>query len=1581
MKVSAIIRKSLKVVAWTLMSLMLLLMGVLILLYSPWSQDNLRRYLVNTLNEQGMDARIDSFSLRFPLDVELGGVEMSLPGDERIKAGKLTASVRILPLLKGEAKISRAELDSGFFSIGNPDTTMFMTIHGDKILLSDASVGLANMDIDLSHGVIDGGRVALTLNPDTTAADTTATSAPTKMKVNVRDLDLRDFQYSMRMLPTIDSLGAAIPEAKAKGIAIDLLKQTIGVGSFTGDGLDAAYIAPDSATIAATPVVPPSTSTSAPWTIRIDTIGFTDSKALYTTQGVKPLPGLDFTYIQADSLTLGIHDFYNQATTVKVPISLTATERCGVTLTATGALDIDSVGTNLVGFHVTTPNATDLSFNALLGMGDMTTDPATPLKLNLAGELAMDDARLMFPAFMPYFVALPEGSMLKALADINGTSGNLDIKDLSLLLNGVVSLRANGNVQNAFDFANIGGNIDLEGSLIDLNSIKNAILDKKTASQFNVPLTTLDGHVSMHRGHIKGDLAAKTHDGKISLDADWNSRLEDYDVVLSTDRFPVNAFMPLMGVGQVSADVMARGHGYNPFKPTMKLDADMRVKQAVYQGYDYSGIEATAKIADGHADIDLSSNNPNARFDLTANGNLTGDEYKWVANLDGQRIDLQALKLSETEAVLTANLDANATMSPNFKNIDAALTINSLDYTDEITTTNVRDVYAHLTATDSTTNLSLRNRDLHASVFSQAPLDTIMNSFTRVSEIMDAEIKAMVINVDTLQKALPPFVFDLDAGSDNMLTDLLKESRTKFKNLHIKALNDQSLSLGGRLLELTTPTMALDTIGLDISQYGDKLVLDGKVENRPGTFDEWAHVKLVGLMSKNKLGLHVSQENIEDKEGYNLGLQASVADSTVTINFTPTDPTIAYMPWTINEDNFIEWSFAHKHLDANLHMHSATSSLAIYTNHIEGQDDHQEELVIDINDIQLADWIKLNPFAPPITGALSADMKLSVEDNTQLNGKGFIDLKDFNYGKKRVGDVHANLDLSTAKGDFVRANAELLIDGQKSVTLTGALNDTTAASPLAMDLSLIHFPLKALNPFLPADVAQLRGNLNGSMDVTGEGTDPKLNGWLQLDSTAVRLAMTGTDYEFNDVKIPVENNLVQFNNFAVRGTNENPMTLNGTVDIRSFSDPKIDLILAASDMQIVNTTKAPRGADIFGRAWIDLVATAKGNMEFMQVDAELTLRSGTNVTYVMPEMANALAAQQNADMVKFVNFADTSAVLAADTVAKSQLALLVNAELTIQNGSTVNLYLSNNGRDRVSLQPNGSVDLSMQPFGEPRLTGRINLPKGFARYNVPVIGEKSFDLDESSYVAFNGDMMNPTLNIHAVDVVKANVTQQGQNSRLVNFDVTLGITGTLNRMNAAFDLSTTDDITVANELQSMSAEQRANQAMNMLLYNVYSGPGTRADSNLSGNAVYSFLTSQLNSWAANTIKGVDLTFGVDQYNRTLNGSTSQTTSYSYQVSKSLFNDRFKIVVGGNYSTDANSEENFSQNLIKDISFEYFLNRAQTMYIRLFRHTGYESILEGEITKTGVGFVFKRRAPRFKQLFIPNRKKKEDNESK
>ena len=54
-----------------------------------------------------------------------------------------------------------------------------------------------------------------------------------------------------------------------------------------------------------------------------------------------------------------------------------------------------------------------------------------------------------------------------------------------------------------------------------------------------------------------------------------------------------------------------------------------------------------------------------------------------------------------------------------------------------------------------------------------------------------------------------------------------------------------------------------------------------------------------------------------------------------------------------------------------------------------------------------------------------------------------------------------------------------------------------------------------------------------------------------------------------------------------------------------------------------------------------------------------------------------------------------------------------------------------------------------------------------------------------------------------------------------------------------------------------------------------------------------------------------------------------------------------------------------------------------MYVRLFRHTGYESILEGEITETGVGFVIRKKLLRLGDLFRLTKRsaeKRQRNES-
>ena len=277
----------------------------------------------------------------------------------------------------------------------------------------------------------------------------------------------------------------------------------------------------------------------------------------------------------------------------------------------------------------------------------------------------------------------------------------------------------------------------------------------------------------------------------------------------------------------------------------------------------------------------------------------------------------------------------------------------------------------------------------------------------------------------------------------------------------------------------------------------------------------------------------------------------------------------------------------------------------------------------------------------------------------------------------------------------------------------------------------------------------------------------------------------------------------------------------------------------------------------------------------------------------------------------------------------------------------------------------GNLAFTMNPLGDMRLSGRYLLTGGTVQYNPPVIAQKVFRIQPGGYVEWLGDVADPSFNITAVESVRANVSSDGENSRAVNFNISINIRNTLTDLAISFDLSAPEDLTMQNQLNSLTAEQRANQAMNLLIYNTYTGPGTSARVS-SENPLNTFIQKELNQWAQNNLKGVDLSFGIDSYGQ--DDPNGQHTDYSYRLSKNLFSNRIRAVIGGKFSTDSDPSQNLRENLIDDISIEYMLDKRDNMYIKLFRHTGYESILEGEITETGVGFVIRKRLSRLGDLF-------------
>lgn len=88
---------------------------------------------------------------------------------------------------------------------------------------------------------------------------------------------------------------------------------------------------------------------------------------------------------------------------------------------------------------------------------------------------------------------------------------------------------------------------------------------------------------------------------------------------------------------------------------------------------------------------------------------------------------------------------------------------------------------------------------------------------------------------------------------------------------------------------------------------------------------------------------------------------------------------------------------------------------------------------------------------------------------------------DLYYGKQRVGNFNLNVDYQLDSLGRQEAQADLEIDDKKVLTLNGLL-DNQAENPVRLNLSIDEFPLAIANPFLPSEMAQLQGYLNGKWE-------------------------------------------------------------------------------------------------------------------------------------------------------------------------------------------------------------------------------------------------------------------------------------------------------------------------------------------------------------------------------------------------------------------------------------------------------------------------------------------------------------------
>lgn len=1573
--------KVLKWVGISLGALVLLLVLLPFTLYIPWVQNVAKNYACRWASEAtGMEISIDRILIEFPLDVSVDGVLiLDQQRDTMVQAANLTAGVAFMPLLKLQVEVDEAQLTDGYYKMHAEDSSMHLKARVNHALVKGIEVDLNKNAVSVSDALLRGGDVSLDYLPYM-AVEKPDTAATAPWHVEMGKIALEQVNYSMRMLPAIDRLTTYVARAELNNGVVDTGDKIVDVKSLEIDSVDCRYYYLSEADARAYDASHPPVSDvhyekadSLPWRVTGHHLNLTNGSAVYAVAGKSPADGLDMNHLALTGVNIELDSLINEGIKTSLCIrQLTARERCGLDLrSGKGFVALDENSITARGVELKTMMS-ELRVDAYLDNSFLDSrNPTGRANVNTDMSIALQEVAQAMPAMRPVLGNIPQYKPLTVTGSMSGSPQMMMIDNLVANLPGYARAQVGGNVYNVMDMNRLAGDIDFDVDIANVDFVKPTLMDMAMRKQVDIPPMSLTGNASFGGGEYSGAGRVKLATGELLADGRFSGSAERYRLDATMNSFPVNRFLPKMGVGELTGHIMLEGNGLDISRPTTSVNARVDMASVGYNGTVYRDLYADVRLSNGAASGTLRSYNKNCDIDMDFSGSISGNEYRFMAEGAIKDLNLNALGLYKGECYGRMNLAAQGVVNLKTMNNDVTLDVTNMNWHfdgDEFFTNSARATFF---SADSVVRATLDNEDTQLRFAADCGVDTLLSRFKRSADIAMMQVDKKWINIDTLQQALPPFNLSLDMGYNGLVQRYARKYNVNFKDATMRVRNDTTINIHGAVSSLLYGTTQIDTLTIHATEYKNKyLAFAVHMGNKPGTWDEFATVDVHGGVLGSTVDFLVEQRNIKGQQGYRVGLNAKLDKDMIDVRLFPKEPVIGYRKWSVNDGNYVNVNYVNLDMNANLRLQSDSSAVAVTTvpNEARGRDD----IRVQLENIILEEWMQLLPFVPEVKGRADADIMLTY-DGKQIWGDGSVKLSDLVYERRKIGDMAlvSKLTFDPATGN-VNLNADMELNGSKVAFAYGTLNDTTASSPLNVSLKMDRFPLDKVSPFIPGRLIRLRGYVNGDLSVKGTMDKPILNGFIEPDSARVYLPRYGSQLRFSQTRVPMENSVIKFNNLGVIGINDNQVTMNGAVDISDLSNMLIDLRLNGRNVQFVGSEQR-RFSEVFGKGFADLSATVKGDGKSIKVRADVALLPASNITYVLKEDVSTITKTGNREMVTFINMNDTTTATSAEQPLPSSTAIDVQANVRIEEGAKLNAYISEDGNDLLNIVGNGNLKYSLDFAGKDNLVGRLIVESGRVRYSPPVISTVNFEFDPGSYIEWTGQLMNPKLHISGSEKKRTSVTNTDGGSRLVDFLIKLNVGNTLSNMDLKFDLEAGNDAAVANDLQTMTEQQRSTAAMNMLLYGSYQGVNQSSSGGFStSGALNSFLASQLNSWAAKSLKGVDLNFGINQYDAGTNGRSKTETSYSYRLSKSLFNDRFKIVIGGEYSTDASSEENFSKNLISDISFEYHLSESGNQYVHLFRHTGYESVLEGRITTTGVGYVIKRKLYDLRHLFRRNK---------
>ena len=1421
----------------------------------------------------------------------------------------------------------------------------------------------------------------------------------------VNNLEVREVTIGMDSLTESFGLAGVVEQLDIKRIEVDPMNSQLRI--------ERVHVHEPSLNIYLGPSVEKEEEESASWFVSVKQVdihdghlrmNMSDSCLTAAIQAVPSSPYFDYQHLNLEDILLSAYDIIYDTNLIRASINnLQATETySGLEVTQLAAgfeMEENDIRVSALDLH--------LANDAML-QGDLQTNLALLDSLhngylNTSLQCVLDSANLKRIA-TPYLPALPaywEGKMLNLSLQGRLTGDSLDLRSLDLAIDNDVELKAEAFGLNPFDNENRSVAATLKSELTHADYLLSTFVDAPQRRDYRLPDSlslVLEASQRQQLFAARVDLRQQGRD-LLGAEASYTPEQERYHVIANTRQLDVSQFVPSVLANGLSARLTADGRHFRIPSKWTKLEAELQLDSVCYtqpngQHDDITDIRLQASLNQGNYVAQIHSDYSALKVDSHVEGIYLKDTLSVLGYINVPHADLANLPAGYAQKDFGV-VGFRSMLSGHYNwgdDAQAAIRIDSLRYDDGQAVQYFDSILMTLESEPGMLYADVSGGDATLCFNTEKTIRELPSILTTMGEEVSRQLSDLRFDFNAIQHTLPQGQLDFHMAQQNPFYPAINYMGYEFRSIDMSAYNLFDLNLDAAVIGLRNEdrTLDFDSIIAEIrpckylskidsigEQYGYRLSghalhIDPKARD---TYD----IHASGLLMPDSLAVDVKYVDGNYVTRYDAAASLAIGNDTTTLRLER-DPVIFAQSFKVNKDNFIslmQYRNAQEHQKTNssakvLMTAPGGMTLDIYTRKAKNREIGNQMLVrlqnLDLNNV--SNTIKWDG---NIGGKLNMTAIADLYPDS-LGGQIRAGIKTFHLGEYKADTLayDGKIQMAHTRRDMT---GMLTIDDIIKMQLTAALADT-----VNLQASVIELPLPLLNLFMPADIS-LAGTTSGQISLRGKDFETaRMNAYLTMHQSSIGISDMDAVLHLPEDTIRVQNNRLTLQNYNLYGTNKNPLSLRGSVDMRkSLTDPQIDLRLVGEKVQIIDSHRLRlKDQYIYGRLPISADIRVRGKVSKMAVDGSLKVLSGTNLNYYLQD--DPLQANSKVDqLVEFVSFRQMDRELAHAEItplvnAKDE-GLSVELKIDIDKDARVNAFLPGTDNNRVTIVGGGPLLMQCSADGQLTMSGVYDVTTGSVDYKLPILPmTKKFDILNSSMVGWNGTSPGaPDINIQASENVRATV-DDAQGSRLVNFVVTINITGTLDALDMSFTCAAPEDGSINSEIETMTEEERSKTALMLLVAQTYLGPGSSNAVGLgtANAALNSVLNRQMDQILGSKLKNTDVDLGIDTYSSETGGAR---TDYSIKVSQRFFNDRFRATIGGRVSSGGDSSMGNGARL-GDMSLEWLIKKDGTHYLKLYRRYNYESVFEGEILESGIGYAQERSAYKFKHLLIPTSKSRQ-----